>query len=134
MDLSKSRTRNGWADFRLTNYTSIERWWEIVFSAYLLVSLPATNFKSVARKQSKSHSSSPSPIREFSQHPEWDWEFNWKSALKNLRLIIQPYIEWCLIQAWLEVFPIPGMKRSFFKLIEIMNSFRAYPINYAMAS
>jgi len=42
------------------------------------------------------------------------------------------YIYWCLIQAWLEVFPIPGMKRSFFKLIEIMNSFRAYPINYAI--
>jgi SRSO17 transposase len=29
----------GWADFRLTDYTSIERWWEIIFSAYLLVSL-----------------------------------------------------------------------------------------------
>ncbi|HCF30756.1 MAG TPA: IS701 family transposase, partial [Cyanobacteria bacterium UBA11049] len=25
----------GWADFRLTDYNSIERWWEIVFSAYL---------------------------------------------------------------------------------------------------
>lgn len=59
----------GWADFRLTNYTSIERWWEIVFSVYLLVSLQATHFKSVTIKQSKSNLSSPSPIREFSQHP-----------------------------------------------------------------
>jgi len=27
------------ADFRVTNYSQIERWWEMVMSAYLLVSL-----------------------------------------------------------------------------------------------
>lgn len=35
----------GWADFRVTDYTSIERWWEIVMSAYLLVSLQANYFQ-----------------------------------------------------------------------------------------
>lgn len=25
----------GWTDYRLTDYPSIERWWEIVMSAYL---------------------------------------------------------------------------------------------------
>lgn len=35
----------GWADFRLTDYQSIERWWEIIFSAYLLVSLQSNQFK-----------------------------------------------------------------------------------------
>jgi len=30
---------NWMADFRLTDYASIERWWEIVYSAYLLVSM-----------------------------------------------------------------------------------------------
>jgi SRSO17 transposase len=34
----------GWADFRLTDYQSIERWWEIIFSAYLLVSVQTTYF------------------------------------------------------------------------------------------
>lgn len=29
----------GWADFRLTHYDQIERWWEVVSSAYLMVSL-----------------------------------------------------------------------------------------------
>lgn len=38
----------GWSDYRLTNYSSIERWWEIVFSAYLLVSLQASNFQLLA--------------------------------------------------------------------------------------
>jgi len=27
------------ADFRVTNYFQIEKWWEIVMSAYLMVSL-----------------------------------------------------------------------------------------------
>ncbi len=35
----------GWADFRLTDYASISRWWEIVYSAYLLVSMQATSFQ-----------------------------------------------------------------------------------------
>lgn len=34
----------GWADFRLTDYASIERWWEIVLSAYLLISWHANDF------------------------------------------------------------------------------------------
>ncbi len=29
----------GWADFRVTNYEQIERWWEVVFSTYLMLSL-----------------------------------------------------------------------------------------------
>jgi hypothetical protein len=28
----------GWADYRLTDYAEIERWWEVVFCAYSLVS------------------------------------------------------------------------------------------------
>ncbi len=31
----------GWSDFRLTDYHQIEKWWEVVMSAYLLVSLQA---------------------------------------------------------------------------------------------
>ena len=27
----------GWADFQLTNYHQIEKWWEIVCCAYLMV-------------------------------------------------------------------------------------------------
>ena len=124
----------GWADFRLTDYASIERWWEIIFSAYLLISLHAQAFKDEAAIGSVKLNSQLLEVAQFERHPYWESGTNWKSALNNLRLIIQPYIFWYLIEPWLRVFPIPGMKRSFFKLIEIMNSFRAYPINYAMAS
>lgn len=37
--LNQSKNELGWADFRLTQYQNIEKWWEIVLSAYLLVSL-----------------------------------------------------------------------------------------------
>lgn len=37
--LKQSKNELGWADFRLTNYRQSERWWELVMSAYLLVSL-----------------------------------------------------------------------------------------------
>src|SRR5207249_4393192 len=35
----------GWADYRLTDYTSIQRWWELVFSTYLMVSLHTPPFQ-----------------------------------------------------------------------------------------
>lgn len=128
----------GWADFRLTDYESIERWWEIIFSAYLLVSIQATYFQLHAQTQSTSSSESPSSIDfniyQYSQHPNWESGITWKSALNNLRLLIQPYIFYCLIQPWLTVFNIPGMKRCFLKLIDFMNDFRASPVSFSVAS
>jgi len=128
----------GWADFRLTDYESIERWWEIIFSAYLLVSIQATSFQFHAQTQSTSSSELPSSIdfncSQHSQHPNWEHGTTWKSALNNLRLIIQPYIFYCLIQPWLTVFHIPGMKRCFLKLINFMNDFRASPLSFLLAS
>ncbi len=40
--LNQSQNELGWADFRLTRYSDIEKWWEVVFSTYLLVSLFTT--------------------------------------------------------------------------------------------
>jgi hypothetical protein len=66
----------GWADFRLTDYASIERWWEIVFSAYLLVSLKANYFQSAASYPypdvDQSSPFSSSSVARFSQHPWWE--------------------------------------------------------------
>lgn len=127
-----------WADFRLTDYQSIERWWEIIFSAYLLVSIQATYFQLHHHSSTISTSElelfSDSHLAQHSQHPDWESGTTWKSALNNLRLIIQPYIFYCLIQPWLTVFNIPGMKRCFLKLIDFMNDFRASPISFPIAS
>ncbi len=128
----------GWADFRLTDYASIERWWELVFSVYLLVSIQATYFQLKAQNHQISTMQVSDSFEEsdalYSQHPHWESGMTWKSALNNIRLIIQPYIFYCLIQPWLQVFNIPGMKRCFLKLIAFMNHFRAAPISFPIAT
>ena len=112
--------------------------WEIVFSTYLLVSLQALQFKSspvnsVTNTNLTEESDSTSIREEFSQHLEWEQGANWKSALNNLILIIHPYIFWCLIEPWLKVFQISGLREKFLKLIEIMDSFQSSPIKYPAA-
>lgn len=66
----------------------------------------------------------------FKEHKRWETGVSWKSALNNLRLLIQPFIFWCLLEQWLHVFPIFGVKRGFFKLMAYMNDFRISPTTY----
>jgi hypothetical protein len=57
----------GWADFRVTEYKKIEKWWELVMSTYLMVSL-----QSEALKKS-SNSRDPlaqSAQEEIQKHPK----------------------------------------------------------------
>jgi SRSO17 transposase len=105
----------GWADYRFTDYTSIERWWEIVFSAYLMVSLQSHVFNTKPKQQSSK--------QRFSQHKWWDGGKGWKNHLNNLRLIIQPFVYLCLISPWLQVYHIPNLRMGFLTLVAIMNTF-----------
>lgn len=60
--LKPSKNELGWADFRLTHSAQIERWWEIVCGAYLIVSLYSDSLlKSAANHEAK-----------ISIHPGWD--------------------------------------------------------------
>ena len=65
------------ADFRLTQYQDIEKWWEIVCSAYLLVSLEAD----LKKTSEKTTTSVPGyKIRELMQeHSNWDEGTGWKN-------------------------------------------------------
>jgi len=64
-------------------------------------------------------------LRLYSGLPAWP---------RSSEAIIQPSIFSCLIQPWLQVFPLPGMKQCFLKLIALMNDFRASPISFPIAS
>ena len=66
--LNQIKNELGWADFRLTQYQDIEKWWEIVYSGYLLVSL----FADSERKSKKlAPSISGSKFRElFREHTQ----------------------------------------------------------------
>jgi hypothetical protein len=130
MASSKLKMNLGWADFRLTDYESIERWWEVVFSAYLLVSIQANYFQleTVKVNQFAPVESFPinSSLLHFSKHPCWEAGITWKSALNNLRLIIQPLTFYNLIRSWWQIFNLPGMRRGFVKLIKLMNEFQGF--------
>jgi hypothetical protein len=110
--LKQSKNELGWADFRLTHYPHIQRWWEIVCSTYLMVSLHSSVFQ-------KSHSYI---LQFFAEHPLWDEKFGWKNILNNLRLIVQPIILFNLINPWLKVFSIPQLSTEFSYLISITNT------------
>ena len=56
-----------------------------------------------------------------------------KAFITSKRLIIQPYIFYCLISPLLQVFKIRGFQRNFLQRISFMNHFRASPLPLAIA-
>ncbi len=117
----------GWHDYRLTDYNSIERWWEIVLCAYLLVSLHAAQFKH-RETDTSTTTKATSNAFPFGQHPHWELGTTWKSALNNLRLLLQPYWCWGWLNVWLQIFPVPRLKRGLHQLMNLMNTFDILPI------
>jgi hypothetical protein len=112
----------GWADFRVTDYSQIQKWWEIVMSAYLMVSLHSQ----VLNNHSEQGVNKPLDpvVARFSQHEWWDFGHGWKNLLNNLRLVIQPFIFFNLLKPWLRVFPVSHLSIGFLTLIELMNRMR----------
>ncbi|MDZ4876861.1 MAG: IS701 family transposase ISNpu5 [Chroococcidiopsis cubana SAG 39.79] len=104
--LKQSKNELGWADFRMTNYDQIERWWEIICSAYLMVSLHSEQMGF----------SPPQSGAKLTSHPWWDDGNGWKNILNNLRLILQPFTLFNLIYPWLTVFSIPQLSSGFSQL------------------
>lgn len=114
----------GWADFRLTHYEQIARWWEVISSAYLMVSL---QFDGLDFQSNQADNQQHSVLLEkLAEHPWWNQTKGWKHRLNNLQLIIQPYIYFCLIKPWLDVFKIPQLRSGFSRLITIMNEFKGW--------
>jgi hypothetical protein len=101
----------GWADFRVTHYGQIQKWWELVMSAYLMVCLHSDLFNSWVTSIPES----------FQHHELWNERKGWKNLLNNLQLILQPFIQFNLILKWLKIFPIPQLSLGFPKLIAKMN-------------
>jgi hypothetical protein len=111
--LKQSKNELGWADFRVTDYAQIEKWWELVMSAYLLVSLHSANLNQFL-----------APVSDvFQSHQQWNQGTGWKNLLNNLRLIIQPSICFNLLKPWLKIFPIPQLSFGFSRLLTLMNQF-----------
>ena len=96
--LKQSKNELGWADFRVTDYSQIQKWWEIIMSAYLLVSLHSQ----VLNNQPKLgiNKLTDPVVAKFREHDWWDKGSGWKNLLNNLRLVIQPLIFFNLLKPW----------------------------------
>ena len=105
----------GWADFRLTEYAAIARWWELVCSAYLLVSLHCPALQAAKEVL---HDLSHAPTN---AHQRWTAATGWKHTLNNLRLLLHPFLALFLILPWLAVFAIPHLQSSLYQLISSIN-------------
>jgi hypothetical protein len=124
----------GWADYRVTDYASIERWWELVMSAYTLVSLQSADFAAlgqvtppaaIAAAESATTASPPAALLEA--HPAWDAGTGWKHQLNNLRLLLQPYVCTCLLLPWLHLLSPPhtqAVQTGLATLGSLVNTFR----------
>lgn len=112
----------GWADYRLTDAHSIERWWELVMCAYLLVSLQAPALAAPAQAAPDPALSTGSPA-ETSQHPAWTEDTSWKHRLTNLRLLLQPFLCACLLLPWLRLHPLPHLSAGLADLCALMNTY-----------
>ena len=110
----------GWTDYRFTKFEQIEKWWELIYSVYLMVSLSAPAFLSLQL------SGKPKPVGaapNFSNHQDWNHTGGWKNCLNNLRLIIQPVVLLWMIYPWIKVFPNRDLLLGFHRLIAIVNRF-----------
>lgn len=108
-----SKNELGWADFRLTKYADIQKWWELVMCAYLMVCLHNFSFNPEV---------APVP-NTYQRHSLWNSGEGWKNTLNNIQLILQPFISFNLILRWLQVFPVPQLSFGFPRLITKINEF-----------
>jgi SRSO17 transposase len=115
----------GWSDYKLTDYAAIEKWWEVVCSAYLMISLQTEVMKPVpeAKNREEEEVESQSII---SQHKWWCEGQGWKHVLNNMRLLIQPFICCSLLLTWLRVIDVPMLETSLGSLIEKLNGFGGF--------
>ena len=116
--LKQSKNELGWADFRVTEYKKIEKWWELVMSSYLMVSLQSQALNESRKTPDKLAKSAQ---EEMQKHPKWNKGKGWKNTLNNLRLFIQPLCYFNLLKPWLVVIFTPQILRVFCRLFFQLN-------------
>jgi SRSO17 transposase len=118
----------GWTNYRFTNFKDIEKWWEIIMSAYLMISLNTKAFLALNSPVLDNSKVTQKSI-DFSSHPQWNHQTGWKNVLNNFRLIIQPTLLLWLVFPWVEIFPNSSLLLGFHRLISIMNQFSSLTLS-----
>ena len=70
----------GWTDYRLTNFQHIERWWEIIFCVYTMISLNTPAFLDLNKSRQIEIEVQKNSAIDFSNHQLWNHENGWKNT------------------------------------------------------
>jgi SRSO17 transposase len=116
----------GWTDYRFTNFQHIEKWWEIIFCVYTMISLNSPAFLDLNQSYQIETKGQKGNLDNFYNHQQWNPESGWKNTLNNLRLIVQPLFLFWLINPWLDIFPNSYLWLGFNHLISAMNQFKPF--------
>jgi SRSO17 transposase len=116
----------GWTDYRFTNFEQIEKWWEIIFCVYTMISLNSPAFLALHESKRIKLELQKSNSVDFSNHQQWNHESGWKNVLNNLRLIAQPLLLFWLIYPWIDIFPNSDLLLGFNNLISAINQFHPF--------
>jgi len=60
----------GWTDYRFTNFQHIERWWEIIFRVYTMISLNFPAFSSLNQSHQIEPEVKKNNFIDFSKHEQ----------------------------------------------------------------
>lgn len=115
----------GWTDYRFTGFSEIEKWWEMIFSAYLMVSLETLKLLQISEAESGRTEENELTTKAL-EHQDWNPVKNWKNVLNNLRLLTQPLLLFHLIEPWLDIFPNSHLLLGFDALLAELNQFQFY--------
>ena len=116
----------GWTDYRFTHFKDIERWWEIIFCVYTMISLNSPAFLALNQPHQIQSEQQKSNCVNFSNHQQWNHASGWKNVLNNLRLVVQPLLLFWLVSPWLDIFPNSNLLLGFNHLISAMNQFKPF--------
>jgi SRSO17 transposase len=116
----------GWTDYRFTHFKDIERWWEIIFCVYTMISLNSPAFLALNQSHQIQTERQKSNKVDFFNHQQWNHASGWKNVLNNLRLVVQPLLLFWLVSPWLDIFPNSNLLLGFNYLISEMNQFKPF--------
>ncbi len=114
----------GWTDYRFINFQHIERWWELIFCVYTMISLNSPAFLGLNQSHKIETEVQENSSVDFANHQQWNSGYGWKNTINNWRLIIQPLLLFWLIYPWLDIFPNSHLLLGFNHLIAAMNQFK----------
>ncbi len=114
----------GWTDYRFTHFKDIEKWWEIIFCVYTMISLNSSAFLALNQLAQIPTQRQKSDWVDFSNHQQWNHASTWKNVLNNLRLVVQPLLLFWLIYPWLDILPNSNLLLGFNHLISAMHQFK----------